>query len=435
MQHNGESSQAALPASSKFTRRYIVTLSLIVSLAILSIFWGFYVQANRLINEQILQEARAFFQEIVLTRQWVASYGGVYVPLHDPADINPYLKMIPGLKVTIQEGDGTLYTLKNPALVTREISELAGNHDLFSFHITSLKPLNPANHPDEDEIKALRQFENGATEVSWHINDTTGSFFRYMAPLVTTAPCLECHAGQGYQIGDIRGGISVTIPSTDVMKQIRQHKFFSVLSGIGVIALVLSLILYISHFFIRDLRLAEKQLVEWGTRDFLTGLLNRREGLRRLEEEIAKVERADRPLSCSLLDIDFFKQINDYNGHLAGDQVLKELAIVLEAKVREYDILCRYGGEEFLLVMPDTPLKIAEQIAERLREEISQLTVPWNTKELRISISLGVGQLLPMENIDDLISRVDEALYLAKKNGRNQVQVAALQAHSEWLKK
>ena len=107
---------------------------------------------------QLQRQGRAFFQEILLTRQWIASHGGVYVKLTPDTEINPYLRMIPDLDVVVSGDNGQRYTLKNPALVTREISDLANGKGLFSFHITSLNPLNPYNAPDPFEKMALARF-------------------------------------------------------------------------------------------------------------------------------------------------------------------------------------------------------------------------------------------------------------------------------------
>lgn len=110
----------------------------------------------------------------------------------------------PGLKVVVTDQDGDRYTLKNPALVTRELSELAASKGLFKFKITSLKPLNSGNSPDPFERKALTHFEQGNSVYTEYEQKGNELLYRYMAPLVTEKSCLRCHAAQGYREGDIR---------------------------------------------------------------------------------------------------------------------------------------------------------------------------------------------------------------------------------------
>ena len=414
--------QKAMHASTRTTaRRYLAVLSLAVCLVIVSIFGGFHYRTDHLIREQFLRQARAFFQEIVLTRQWVSDHGGVYVPLREGMQANPYLAKIPGLKVVA----GEPYTLKNPALVTREISELGLKERLFTFHITSLKPVNPANRPDSFEQDALAAFEAGNAEVFRFEETGNSTVMRYMAPLITQKSCLGCHASQGYKEGDVRGGISVAIPAKEIFDQLRLERTYQWFSMAGIIALIIALMFLIAHYFVKDLKKAEQQLRNMATTDFLTGLLNRREGLRRFKEEISKGLRSNQPLSVIILDVDYFKKINDDLGHLVGDWVLIDLANTLVALLRNYDIVCRYGGEEFLLILPATVLEQALDTADRLRQRVAKQAIALQDgRTVPVTISLGVAQLRAHESLDGFISRADTALYLAKENGRNQVRAA-----------
>jgi len=131
--------------SSDFVRKYLTGIFLIIGLILLSVFWGFSYRSNALIKNQLLKQGQAFFTEVVITREWAATHGGVYVRLTPDTVVNPYLLKIPGLKVVIKDQDGVAYTLKNPALMTRELSELAANKGMVHFKITSLTPLNPNN--------------------------------------------------------------------------------------------------------------------------------------------------------------------------------------------------------------------------------------------------------------------------------------------------
>lgn len=408
-----------------FAKKYLTSIGLLICLVVLSVFWGFYYRSTELIEKQLLHQGQSFFQEIVLTRQWAANHNGVYVRLEPGVEPNPYLLKVPGLKVVIRDESGQPYVLKNPALITREISELAAQKGLFRFHITSLNPLNPANAPDPFETDALRKFAAGAKESFSYESRDDDVYFRYMAPLVTEQSCLACHAQQGYKEGDIRGGISVTSSATETAGKIKESRLFLIFAAILIISLILAIIYLVARSFITDLRTAETKLVEMATQDFLTGLLNRRETFRRLDEELQRSRRLATPFSVLLLDLDHFKQVNDVHGHSAGDLVLQAVAAALRQGVRPYDLCCRYGGEEFLVILPETALEDAAGIAERLRRDIENLKIT-AAKEtaLQITASIGAAALLGHETIDQLIARADEAMYNAKSSGRNRVCLA-----------
>lgn len=165
--------------------------------------------------------------------------------------------------------------------------------------------------------------------------------------------------------------------------------------------------------------------LQWlSSRDALTGLPNRRFALQRLEEEHARAQRSGRPFSVVLADIDDFKAVNDTLGHEAGDQALASVATTLAASVRDYDLCARWGGEEFLVLLPDTAPVPARESAERLRESIAATPVTVGTCERRITVSLGVGTYTGDEPLKVLLKRVDDALYAAKRGGRNRVELA-----------
>lgn len=409
-------------SSTRFVKKYLTSIFLILCLIILSVFLGFSYKANSLIKEQLQRQGQAFFQEVVLTRQWVAQHGGVYVKLTPEMEVNPYLLKVPDLKVLVTDTNGDVYTLKNPALVTREISSLADQNGLFKFHITSLKPLNPNNKADNFEREALNKFEQGLTEYSTYIKQGEDVTFRYMAPLKTTETCLRCHEFQGYQQGDVRGGISVSIPATGMIAQMEENRIWLIASALGIVLLISGIIIYISRAFIKDLRQAEKKLIKMASLDFLTGLINRREAYSRLARTCARSDRSDKAIGILLMDIDHFKQVNDVHGHSVGDMVLKTLANCMLEQLRDYDIICRFGGEEFLVALPDTDPASILDTAERLRTSISKLSISLPTGgALSITVSIGISQRTVKENIDHAISRADSALYQAKAAGRNCV--------------
>ncbi|WP_051304498.1 GGDEF domain-containing protein [Chitinilyticum litopenaei] len=159
--------------------------------------------------------------------------------------------------------------------------------------------------------------------------------------------------------------------------------------------------------------------------DPLTGLMNRRAFFERAAQEVARSARNHQPLALLMLDIDFFKRINDTHGHEAGDRALVRLADVLRGQLRNIDVLARMGGEEFALLLPDTDQVAAPLIAERLRQAVAQQTLGSGEAAFGFTVSLGVAARQPDEPIDTLLNRADKALYKAKHAGRNRVCLAA----------
>jgi diguanylate cyclase (GGDEF)-like protein len=165
-----------------------------------------------------------------------------------------------------------------------------------------------------------------------------------------------------------------------------------------------------------------------GLRDPLTGINNRRFFDQRLHEEAGRAKRYDRPLSCLFLDIDYFKRINDQYGHQAGDNVLKQVSSMLNDRLRQTDVLARFGGEEFVILLPDTDQDDAVQIAEQVRERIQRahFVIP-SGKSINVTLSIGLAVLHPENHINDakqLLSAADQAVYAAKLSGRNRVKQA-----------
>ncbi len=151
--------------------------------------------------------------------------------------------------------------------------------------------------------------------------------------------------------------------------------------------------------------------------DPLTGVGNRRMVTKRLEEEVVRSQRYHRPLTIAFIDIDLFKNINDTYGHAIGDSVLINVAQSLGACVRDCDIIGRYGGEEFVVLLPETVLDVAHSVAERMRRDIELLNPLHLSRS--VTVSIGLAELMDNETGDALLARSDRALYLAKKSGRN----------------
>lgn len=160
--------------------------------------------------------------------------------------------------------------------------------------------------------------------------------------------------------------------------------------------------------------------------DLLTGVPNRSAFLDAFQHVLAQAARGRWQVSILMADIDKFKTINDTYGHLAGDAVLRAVAQRLQAGLRAQDTLGRYGGEEFLVLLPDTPVTGARTLAEHLRHSVQQMVVSWEGKDIAVTISIGVYGQIPMgvQDAQYLIDRADQAMYAAKHAGRNRVEVA-----------
>ena len=166
----------------------------------------------------------------------------------------------------------------------------------------------------------------------------------------------------------------------------------------------------------------QEKLRDQANRDSLTDLFNRRYLEGTLEREMARCKREGTPISMLLLDIDHFKVVNDTYGHQAGDEVLRVLARILQDSARVEDIICRYGGEEFLLVLPKMPLEIARARGEQLLRLFADTSVTFGDHRITVTTSIGVAGTPPHSpSAETLIRCADEALYLAKQNGRNRV--------------
>lgn len=181
--------------------------------------------------------------------------------------------------------------------------------------------------------------------------------------------------------------------------------------------------IYLVSALVADRDRSYRLLQDEHRHDPLTGIYNRQYFDERLSQEIARQRRYKQPFSIIMYDIDFFKKVNDKYGHQVGDKVLQKLTCLVRMQVRDIDVLARWGGEEFMVLMPETDTKGAELFAERIRREVEQAELIADEK---ITISLGVVQASPDKEVDlpSLIGCLDAALYAAKNGGRNQVRVA-----------
>jgi len=217
----------------------------------------------------------------------------------------------------------------------------------------------------------------------------------------------------------------ISIPCGNYLERFATMMVFILTIGrcmfIGIFSSSLRNSLYKSSI---ELKAANKRIEELAELDELTGSFNRRCIMRLLDVEIARAHRANTPCSIALIDLDWFKRINDAYGHPTGDEVLRTFAITVFANIRDIDSFGRYGGEEFLLLLPDTPNGRAARILDRLRAIISDLDWSAFSPGMKVTISAGVATLVSHETPDTFLARADSALYAAKARGRNRIACA-----------
>ncbi len=359
--------------------------------------------------------ARSFFAQIVITREWNADHGGVYVPATAETPPNPYLET--PLK-NIEGNQGLKLTLINPAYMTRQLAEIAERREGIHFHITSLKPIRPENVATPSEKRALESFEQGTKEVGEFVHRGSTTSFFYMAPLKTEKECLKCHEKQGYKEGDIRGGISITLP---FVKKIPFEPLVIAHTAIGLSGLLIIIV------FGTKLDRSYKRIEKQAAIDVLTGIPNRRSFSERILEEFNRSRRDKYALSVVMCDIDNFKSYNDTYGHQAGDQCLERVAQIIEKETRRPGDFCaRYGGEEFIVILPNTNQGGALQVAERIRENVQGMKIPHKMSSPFDSVTISAGIATTDHGIlspEELLNHADQSLYRAKEKGRNRVEV------------
>lgn len=346
--------------------------------------------------------------------------GGIYIPATEKLASVLQEELAP-----LKTSEGLQLVRLDAVDMTRLLSQLAGKDLDLQFNLVSLQPQSPENAADPWEQENLRAFQEGTLERKFAKVTMGGKeYYRYMEPLKIDDSCLRCHEDQGYEIGDVVGGFSVSLP-TETFKDSQNTTIFWTVARYLFFLLLIGLVIL---FFARKVLTTQERLEQLAISDELTGLKNHRYLMERLEEEVERSCRYAYPLSILIMDLDKFKQINDTYGHLAGDWILKRVGQILQETVRQVDIPGRYGGDEFVVILPETTLKNAEKIAERIRQKVENFCLIGENDSSCVTTSIGVAQLKighgKEKAAKGLLSRADQALYEAKRMGGNRVVVS-----------
>lgn len=417
-------------------------ISIILTTTALISFINISKQESIKLSQKVLkQEAIAHFDNMVYTRTWNAKFNGVFVKSNKDLEKNPFLN-----DNHTYTKDGELLIKINPATMTRQISKISNNKSNYLFKITSLNPINPKSKPDSFEKEGLLFLKNN-TDKKFFTNIEKDKY-NLIGSLTIEPSCLKCHQEQGYKIGDLRGGLRVSIPLDNYnikIDSIKSNSFILTSTSIlFAIILILSSIFFINLIYKRqetieklnknlEIKIKKRtkaleknvaKLKKLATIDYLTNIPNRRYFFDLGEKIFALAKRDKKNLSLLLLDIDFFKKINDTYGHDTGDKVLKIVANTIKNNIRNSDILTRFGGEEFIVLLNETDINGAKNISLKIKDLIETFNYDNINKEIKTTVSIGISSIKDEDiNINDIIKRADIAMYKSKEKGRNTITI------------
>ncbi|MBI5557164.1 MAG: diguanylate cyclase [Deltaproteobacteria bacterium] len=411
-----------MPESERFNKVKLLQVMVAVTAMVwTAILFGLYRWASHAEREHLSRLASLRAESVAnhtqALRGWIGGHGGVYVEIN-PGEEVPYLPGdFPESQVVTPAGRKLTLLSSSAVLgkITKEFKSSSGDQ----VRLTSIQPMNPDNVPDEWEKKALDVLEAGAPKVEAFVDDGQGSLFRLMYPMELQPRCLRCHDYLVDSPTRIVGGLSVAVDKAPYDRQYDKilHQLSLGYFGVWIVGIIgLASFGVIGSGLLRRIEYAS-------THDGLTGLLNRREIEHHLTAECERAERYKHQFSVMMLDVDHFKQVNDTYGHQAGDEALRVVAATIRKTIRRTDIAGRYGGEEFLLLAPETSLAEAAELARRLNGAVKDAgTMLPGGLRLSLTVSIGVSALAPdRKKPDFLLKSADESLYRAKVGGRDRV--------------
>ncbi len=379
-------------------------------------YWA--VQAEKDHHQKLIElKAEALGRQTQILRQWIGGHGGVYVEQGEGIEPNPQLSHIP--ERDIETRTGRQLTLLNSPTVLREILTEFESTSSDQIRLVSENPINPRGELDPWEKTTLEKLQSGSKEVQEQTVKDGANVFRLMYPIKQQQKCKRCHDYQVETEGDVVGGLSILVDRSQTDKVFYTLTRRMSFAYIGVwFAGALGFLLF-------DLG-ARKMLLKiefTSTHDALTKLKNRGaiERMHRFCVQVA--HRYKQSYSVLLCDVDLFKKVNDSYGHSAGDKALQIMAGTLQKTIRATDVAGRFGGEEFLVLAPNSDIDATLTLAERILQSIREEGIPHTDGEpFHITVSIGVATISHQANDAESILKVaDKALYRAKDEGRNRI--------------
>jgi diguanylate cyclase (GGDEF)-like protein len=390
---------------------------------------GFQMRSEAAVSDAILSQARAHAREFNALRAYVQGHSGVYVPASENTPVNPNLEDIEGVVPAISGPDGRTYVLQNSPLVAREVSKILEKdtaEERVSMRLYGLRPINAANEPDEFALQAINRFEAGEQEVYAYAKAGDHDVFRYALMIPCTERCGACHANLAGKTDGVAGATVVEIDVTRPLAYVDRSRTWTLVVLIGVIVMTIVGLYFAVSRILGDMNRAQVRLYDMARTDSLTGLPTRRVGMEQLAEEIERSVRQGRGLACCVLDLDEFKKVNDELGHHVGDTVLAAVGAAIRDGLRPYDVAARLGGEEFILVLPDTDEREARDVVERIRVKVELAASRIHVLRRPLTCSAGIAVFDPAvaESVDQIYVRADTALLQAKGEGKDRSRVA-----------
>ena len=343
------------------------------------------------------------------------------------------------LSSNLELNDKTLGFL--PAHATTLISNKFQNKNEYNFYIRNVSdiPRNKINMADKEEMKAIKYFKNRPKEVEYFkkYKKDGNEYFQFASPIYIKPYCLACHGKRenalptirnryktayNYKVGDIRGIVSIKIPNDKINTIFYNYLKKELITTFVTFSMILILFFIIFKNIFFQMKNLETTAIDYASKDALTNLYNRKY-LTTLQQKHKFLLQENQNFVIGFLDIDYFKKINDTYGHDAGDVVLKEFASLLKSLSRTDDIVCRYGGEEFLIIVYNITLEQAIKKFNKIRLTIKNKHIIFNDNSINITVSIGLCVGKKDDLIETIISNADKALYKAKANGRDRLEV------------
>ncbi len=399
--------------------KFNLVLAIVFALGVLGAAW----YCDRYLEKGALEQVQHNSQMLMETALAVRGYTTDQIKPHlDPLNATTFLpQTVPAFAAT------------------ETLRKLRDRYVGYEYKEAVLNPTNPRDRASEWEAELVQRFRNGETAAE--LNGTHGigaERTMYVArPIrISNGACLACHStpeaappsmlkvygsanGFGWQKDEVVGIQLVQVPMFYPLAKARETFRSFMLSLLAIFAAMFAAMnLALSAFVIEPMARLNARLEDIATKDFLTDLVNRRRFFEQLEAAMGEARIKNIGLSVIILDVDFFKRINDTFGHDSGDMVLKHAAVRVRELMRGSDCAARFGGEEFILLLRETRIDAAFAMAEAVRGKIAD--VPFGQVG-HVSASFGVAEWNPAEDAHDLIARADKALYVAKQTGRNRV--------------